>query len=197
MKKKLLLLVALGIMSLSITACGKEEADPIKEDLEQYLSTDLPAIQGEQQAAIDAYNNYFTQENPDSQELLTALNTDIIPKYEQFLSKLSSISPETEEVNAIKEQYYKSCSLQYDALVQVAKSLEDCDSDLLEAANDLIKQSKSELAAYESQLNILASEHQIILNNGTETIDLNSKSGDANETTSADTQAEDTTEAAE
>ena len=161
--KRLTLLAALTGLICCMTACGKSDA--VKDDLYSYL-TDMTDIQELQREAINEYNSYVTSETSDSQQLLQALNDSIIPKYETYVSELNALAPETEEVQEVKAVCVNGANKQLEALNKVAEAIEACDTDILSEADALIAEAEGMFADYEGQLNILASEHEITLVNG-------------------------------
>ena len=158
--KKITVAVCLTGLMLSATACGK--SDPVKDDLYTYL-TDMSDAQALQKEAIDEYNAKVSGEDADSQQLLTALNDTIIPKYQEYLDALDAVAPETEEVQAVKAVCVDGASKQMEALQKVAEAITDCDTDMLNDADDLIAESETIFADYESQVQALADEHEITL----------------------------------
>lgn len=167
MKKKLKKLTATVILTglmLCITACGKSDA--VKDDLYTYLS-DMQSVQELQKEAINEYNAYVNNADANSQELLSALQSSIIPKYENYLTQLNEVTAETEEVQNVKAVCVNGANKQMDALKKVAEAIEACDTDILSEADTLITESETILTDYENQLNTLAGEHDIsLVNNG-------------------------------
>jgi len=160
--KKLVATVLLSGVMLAMTACGKTDA--VQDDLYTYLNN-MTEAQVLQQEAITEYNTYVTSADADSQQLLTALNDSIIPKYQNYMAKLDAVTPETEEVQTVKAACEAGANKQLDALNKVVEAINACDTDLLNEADTLIRESEQAFADYESQLQTLASEHNIELVN--------------------------------
>lgn len=161
MKKIIGVIVLTGLM-LCTAACGKSDA--VKDDLYTYLNNMQP-VQELQKEAINEYNGYVNNNDSNSQELLTALQNSIIPKYESYLTELNAITAETEEVQNVKNVCVNGANKQMDALKKVAEAIEACDTDILAEADALITESESIFTDYENQLNTLAGEHDINLVN--------------------------------
>lgn len=161
--KKLTAWTALVGLMIGITACGK--ADAVKDDLYTYLN-EMAEIQDLQKEAINEYNSYVTSEEADSQQLLAALNSSIIPKYENYLTELNAVAPTTEDVQNVKAVCVNGANKQMEALKKVAEAITACDTDILNEADKLIVEAETIFADYESQLNVLANEHEITLTNG-------------------------------
>lgn len=158
-KRRIATLILAGLM-LSLTACGK--ADAVKDDLYTYL-TDMSEVQNLQKAAINEYNVHVAGDDADSQQLLTALRTSIIPKYENYLAELDAVPAETEEVQEVKSICVDGANKQLDALTKVAEAIEACDTDMLNEADTLIVESEALFSDYENKLSALATEHEITL----------------------------------
>lgn len=183
--KKLTAAIILAGLMICITACGKSDA--VKDDLYTYLN-DMQSVQELQKEAINEYNGYVNNADANSQELLTALQSSIIPKYEDYLTQLNAVTAETEEVQNVKIVCVNGANKQMDALKKVAEAIEACDTDILSEADALITESETILTDYESQLNTLAGEHDISLVNSGSTGDTATVSDEATE--GSDTEAE-------
>lgn len=172
--KKLAVTVVLAGIMLCMAACGKKDA--VKDDLYSYL-TEMAEVQELQKTAINEYNNCVGSPEADSQQLLAALNDSIIPTYEEYITKLNAVAPETEEVQSVKAACVDGANKQMDALNKVKEAIEACDTDMLSEADALISEAEGLFDAYETQLEALASEHEITL--------VNQGSGGAADTTDA------------
>lgn len=158
--KKMTVVICLAGLMLSATACGK--SDPVKDDLYNYLTL-MSGAQTLQKEAIDEYNAKVSGEDADSQQLLTALNDTIIPKYQEYLDALDATAPETEEVQAVRAICVDGSNKQMEALQKVAEAITDCDTDMLNDADDMIAEAESLFVDYESQVQALADSHEITL----------------------------------
>lgn len=178
MIKRLSVLTALVGIMVCMTACGKSDA--VKDDLYTYLN-EMAGIQDLQKEAINEYNSYVTSAEADSQQLLTALNNSIIPKYESYLTELNAVAPATEDVQNVKAVCVNGANKQMDALKKVAEAIAACDTDILNEADKLIGEAETIFADYESQLNVLANEHEITLTNGGSDIIQENNTGEGTE----------------
>lgn len=163
-KKKVLAFALLIGTMICLGACGKK--DEVKDDLVTYVN-DMTEAQKLQQEAIDTYNSYVNDPEMDSQELLTALTDTIIPKYSEYLDAINALAPATTEVTDVKLACVEGANKQYAALTKVKEAIEACDSDMLTEADSLIQESVQLFQDYETQLNTLAEEHEVMLINGT------------------------------
>lgn len=162
LNKKLMVMMVLTGLMVCLGGCGKKDA--VKEDLCAYINN-MEEAQQLQQEAINSYNSYVNASEPDSQKLLTALEDTIIPTYARYLDAVNALTPETEEVTALKQVCAEGANKQYAALEKVKEAIEACDSDLLAEADALIQESVELFENYETQLNTLAAEHEVTLVN--------------------------------
>lgn len=162
LNKKLMVTIVLTGLMVCLGACGKKDA--VKDDLCTYINN-MAEAQQLQQEAINSYNSYVNASEPDSQELLEALENTIIPTYSQYLDAVNAVEAATEEVTALKLVCVEGANKQYAALVKVKEAITACDSDLLTEADALIQESVELFGDYEAQLNTLAAEHEVTLVN--------------------------------
>ena len=66
-------------------------------------------------------------------------------------------------MQAVKAVCVDGANKQMEALQKVAEAITDCDTDMLNDADDLITESETIFADYESQVQALAGEHEITL----------------------------------
>src|SRR5882724_4886540 len=100
------------IFILALAACS---SDDVQKDLLNYINTELPKVSALEKEAVAAYesisgNNYTT----DSTMYYTIKQT-VLPKYEEFSSKLTAIQPATEEISAMHGEYIKAAGDQMEA----------------------------------------------------------------------------------
>lgn len=149
----------------TLIGCGK--TDPVKDELYTFVNEDLAAVKTEQNAAINEYNGYFAQEDVDTDALLAALDSSIIPAYEGVLEELNAIETSTDEVGALKTQYVEGATLQLEALRLTKEAIENGNVDALSEASAKIQEAKVAFSDYQSDLRILASEHNLQIQNDT------------------------------
>ncbi len=160
--KKLTVVATLAGMMVCMTACGKK--DVVKDDLYAYL-TQMTEVQEAQKSAITEYNTCVANPEADSQQLQTALNDSIIPKYESYITQLNGVAPETEEVQNLHASCVDAANKQLEALKKVSEAIAACDTDMLADADALISEAELLFDSYETQVETLASEHEITLMN--------------------------------
>ena len=188
--KKILKYIVLSIVSVGMlagfTACGAK-SDPVKDDLYNYLN-EMETIQTVQQQAINDYNSYVNDKESDSQELLTALESNIIPNYENYISQLNALAPVTEEVQNVKAVCVNGANKQLEALNKVVEAIKACDTNMLTEADILIGESESIFADYEKQLSDLAAQHEIALVSSRTGAGASESSDDASEDAGSDSE---------
>ena len=141
MKRRLLITMIAVALAFSLTGCGskKEEqttatteaASEVKDEFIQFVGTDIPKVEKDEADVMNKYNAYFAEgTSVDTGALLKDLSENLLPKYKTFLDSVESIEVKTDEVMALKDQYYDAMNTQYEALQQVETAVKDKNKDL-------------------------------------------------------------------
>jgi len=171
MKKKLYMLMLTIVMVVCVCGCKKEKKEEttdtknvLKEDIVEFVNTELPAIKDKRDTAIGIYNSYFSSESKDLKTFLSDLNTKALPGMEEYITELSAIEVATSEVSNLKDLYLQSSRKQYEAMVLVVSAIEGENPNYLSQADSLIAESEALLIQFDSQLKLLSSENNITIN---------------------------------
>lgn len=162
MKKRLFALLLVGVLLVLLTACG--DSNPVTDDLKFYME-DMNEIQSIHTDAIAAYNDYFSNEEATSDQLLKIMNSTVIPGFDDYIEKSGEIKPETEEVKEVKSIYDEYIGLQYDAMNMVAEAIANQDTGKLSEANDALSSANSKYSDYKGKVSVLATDNGISLVN--------------------------------
>ena len=122
MKRRLLISMMAVALAFSLTGCGskKEEqttatteaASEVKDEFIQFVGTDIPKVEKDEADVMNKYNAYFAEgTSVDTDALLKDLSENLLPKYKTFLDSVESIEVKTDEVMALKDQYYDAMRL--------------------------------------------------------------------------------------
>ena len=178
MKKKLILVMT-AVLCFSMAACGKteetteattegpsvaaEEAVITSQDeIVQLVNTDLPAIAGDRDSAVAIYNAYYEEgAEIDSETWKTQLIDTAIPTYDAYLEKLRALSYTNGEVQNLLDIYIKSAEYQKEAMQDVVDAITNVDTDMLDAANSAVTDSKTYMKMYEDELTRLCATYGI------------------------------------
>lgn len=202
MKRRLLITMMAVALAFSLTGCGskKEEqttatteaASEVKDEFIQFVGTDIPKVEKDEADVMNKYNAYFAEgTSVDTDALLKDLSENLLPKYKTFLDSVESIEVKTDEVMALKDQYYDAMNTQYEALQQVETAVKDKNKDLQTEAQKMLSDAQSKYTAYNDAVYALAQKENITLNGEIAT----TATSEAGSTTEADTEAIDPSEA--
>ncbi|MDD6404767.1 MAG: hypothetical protein PUG00_03090 [Clostridiales bacterium] len=202
MKRRLLITMMAVALAFSLTGCGskKEEqttatteaASEVKDEFIQFVGTDIPKVEKDEEDVMNKYNAYFAEgTSVDTDALLKDLSENLLPKYKTFLDSVKSIEVKTDEVMALKDQYYDAMNTQYEALQQVETAVKDKNKDLQTEAQKMLSDAQSKYTAYNDAVYALAQKENVTLNGEIAT----TATSEAGSTTEADTEAIDPSEA--
>lgn len=202
MKRRLLITMMAVALAFSLTGCGskKEEqttatteaASEVKDEFIQFVGTDIPKVEKDEEDVMNKYNAYFAEgTSVDTDALLKDLSENLLPKYKTFLDSVESIEVKTDEVMALKAQYYDAMNTQYEALQQVETAVKDKNKDLQTEAQKMLSDAQSKYTAYNDAVYALAQKENVTLNGEIAT----TATSEAGSTTEADTEAIDPSEA--
>ena len=202
MKRRLLITMMAVALAFSLTGCGskKEEqttatteaASEVKDEFIQFVGTDIPKVEKDETDVMNKYNAYFAEgTSVDTDALLKDLSENLLPKYKTFLDSVESIEVKTDEVKALKDQYYDAMNTQYEALQKVETAVKDKNKDLQTEAQKMLSDAQSKYTAYNDAVYALAQKENVTLNGEIAT----TATSEAGSTTEADTEAIDPSEA--
>lgn len=202
MKRRLLITMMAVALAFSLTGCGskKEEqttatteaASEVKDEFIQFVGTDIPKVEKDEADVMNKYNAYFAEgTSVDTDALLKDLSENLLPKYKTFLDSVKSIEVKTDEVMALKDQYYDAMNTQYEALQQVETAVKDKNKDLQTEAQKMLSDAQGKYTAYNDAVYALAQKENVTLNGEIAT----TATSEAGSTTEADTEAIDPSEA--
>ena len=202
MKRRLLITMMAVALAFSLTGCGskKEEqttatteaTSEVKDEFIQFVGTDIPKVEKDEADVMNKYNAYFAEgTSVDTDALLKDLSENLLPKYKTFLDSVESIEVKTDEVMALKDQYYDAMNTQYEALKQVETAVKDKNKDLQTEAQKMLSDAQSKYTAYNDAVYALAQKENVTLNGEIAT----TATSEAGSTTEADTEAIDPSEA--
>ncbi|MCB5239007.1 hypothetical protein AB1L07_26460 [Niallia alba] len=143
---------------LLFTACS---ADPVKEDLVQYINEDMKTAFELEVKAVSAYDSVSGINYSDDWTMYDTIQTTVIPNYNEFIKELNRVKVETEELREIHEIYIEGADIQYNAFVKILTALETQDIALVEEANSMLEEARKLIRQYINELEKLAKEHEV------------------------------------
>lgn len=202
MKRRLLMTMMAMVLAFSFTGCGNKKADEatatteaaseVKDEFIKFVGTDIPKMDTEEAEIMKKFNSYFAEETAvDTDALLKDLTDNLLPNYKTFLDDVQAIEVKTDEVKALKDQYYDAMNAQYEAMQKVEAAVKDKNKDIQTEAQKLLSDAQSKYTAYNDAVYALAQKENVTLNGEIAT----TATSEAGSTTEANTEAIDPSEA--
>jgi hypothetical protein len=108
-------------------------SDPVKLDIRNY-STQLKYLTEQEQDVINRWNSVSGTHFVNDGFMYQALDTYIIENYEQFVTKLEKIQPQTKEVQDLHAMYVKGAEKQLEAFKMMREGVLKKDKDIMNNA---------------------------------------------------------------
>ncbi|WP_237662815.1 hypothetical protein [Sutcliffiella horikoshii] len=157
MKRQLCLFTLLFVMLLS--ACSSTDSE--KDDLINYINTELPKVADLEFEAIDSYSSVSGQNYTDDWTMYEIIDTITIPAYEEFITELENIRPKSEAVREIHEIYIEGSNSQLQGFKMIRVALEQQDYDKVFEANEHLDKGRTKIRQFQTKLEDLMHEHGV------------------------------------
>lgn len=151
--KKTLSLIILFVMSLTLLAgCG----DPLYDDFDNFLNVEMKGV-NENYEKIQA--EAATWETLEDEAALAASISDVmLPLVEDSLAQLENINPQTEEVQALKDQFVAIMTAYQEGFNEILVGIQELDEEKMLAGNDKVTEGLNLVGEYNASLEALADE---------------------------------------
>ena len=152
--KKLLALLLMVVMSFTLlTGCS----DPVYDDLSNFLNVEMVDVNADYTKITEEVGTWETLE--DDAAIKKSIDDTLLPLVNGSLEKLKDITPETEEVKAIKDKYVKVMETYKTGFEALSEGCETQDDDTINAATEKLSEAVSLLDEYNKALEELSKEH--------------------------------------
>ena len=153
--KKIFALLLMVIMSVTLLAgCG---TDPVYEDLSNYLNVEMVKVNAEYEKLTAEVGTWETLE--DDAAIKKSIDDTPLPLVNGSLEKLKDITPETEEVKAIKDKYVKVMETYKTGFEALSEGCETQEEATINAGSQKLEEAVELLDEYNKALEELAKEH--------------------------------------
>ena len=149
------------VMSLFIIGLSACTNDPIRNDLLNYLNVKIEPLIALQDEALDAWTANTGDNYKDDPTLYSALTGTIIPKYDEFTTKLEAIKPGTPEVQKIQDLLLEATKLRDEAFKTCKEAIDKQDPDLINTSNEKLASSETKMQEYWAALKELGEKHNV------------------------------------
>ena len=153
--KKILALLLMVVMSVTLLAgCG---TDPVYEDLSNYLNVEMVEVNADYEKITAEVGTWETLE--DDNAIKKSIDDTLLPLVNGSLEKLKGITPETEEVKAIKDKYVKVMEAYKTGFEALSEGCETQEEATINAGSQKLEEAVELLDEYNKALEELAKEH--------------------------------------
>jgi hypothetical protein len=153
------------VFALALAACSGDE---VQKDLINYINTELPKVATLEDEAIDAYGSVAGENYKNDSIMYATINETVIPKYEQFYGKLSSVHPATKEVTIMHEEYVKAAKDQLEGFKLISLAIEKQDPEIIKQGNADIDEAKNLLDLWRKDLDEKCKAHGVVFEKSAE-----------------------------
>ncbi|MGW9128150.1 hypothetical protein ACWGPW_24565 [Paenibacillus chitinolyticus] len=154
------IMISLIAIVLLLSGCGRDE---VKEDIENYINTEIPKLADIEKKAISGYTAVTGSNYTSDDALYGALTEEILPSYGDFITGLEKIKPTTPELQKLHEQYVTAANNQQSAFIMIVSAIEKQDSAEIASANEKLANARQMVRDFQTNLFKLADSHGIKL----------------------------------
>lgn len=163
---------ALAYFNRALTSLGAENYEQAINDMRKAVelgnktaknyqdfftySVEIRKISSLEKSAIGSFNNVIGKNYVNDETLRVALNDKVIPSYLIYLSKLESISPQTEELRSLHNIMIEGVRLQNKGFEDMLSALRSANRTELKEANLKIQKGKEKIKEYGEKYKIIA-----------------------------------------
>ncbi|EIT84265.1 lipoprotein [Fictibacillus macauensis ZFHKF-1] len=139
-----------------------------KEELTTYVNKTVPGYRDEEVSIMQKYTKAVSEDYKDDQQLKDTLKNDIIPPYEKFYKKVSSIQLQSPELKKAHQKYLDGINNQltgYKSMVKL-KNLTGPNAEKTKEGQEIaqhFKQTIEDFSEYKKAVKDLADKHNIKL----------------------------------
>ena len=152
--KKIFALLLMVVMAFTLlTGCS----DPVYDDLENFLNVEMGEVNAEYEKLTAEVGTWETLE--DDASIKKSIDDTLLPLVNGSLEKLKDITPETEEVKAIKDKYVKVMETYKTGFEALSEGCETQDEATINAGSQKLEEAVELLDEYNKALEELAKEH--------------------------------------
>jgi uncharacterized lipoprotein NlpE involved in copper resistance len=154
-------ITCVAFLVLALVGCS----NPIRDDLLNYINTEIPKIVTYEAEAIAAYESVSGNNYSDDSTMYEVLTETIIPTYRDLVDGVEAITLrlKTKEVRVLNEKYVEAVNTQMNGFIILMTALETQDGGLMVDFNE--RQDKGRRLAREWQIELqdLCNQHGVEL----------------------------------
>lgn len=158
MKKIMASISALLICITVLAGCG---ADPVQDDLINYINNQLPTIATLEKKVTSEYQAVKSDSKADDATFGAKLKDVIIPAAAELIAKAKATVPATEEVKKVHDKYIASVTEQSEAFAILLDAAGKNDAELAKTANVKLTKAEKLSKEYLADLETLKKDHNV------------------------------------
>lgn len=158
MLKKKFIILLVTLISLLMAGCF---SDPVKDDLEEYVNEGILPLMSDEEEILSLYGSVTGNNYTDDYVLYETIQSDIIPKYQNFITAIEDIRPKTSEVRELHEIYIKASNDQYNAMIMILDAIEYQDHGVIKEANEKLDGARRLMRDFQYELEELLDNHNL------------------------------------
>ena len=141
-------------------------SNPIKEDLLNYINTELPKVAEVETIAIEAYDSVSGDNYEDDYTMYETLTETVIPTYRKLLTGIEGITVrlKTKEVRALNEKYIEAVTTQNNGFALLMNILETQDASKIPDFNERMDKGRKLVREWQIEIQDLCRKNGIQFN---------------------------------
>jgi len=147
------------IFATVLTGCGK--ADPVQEDLINYLNNQLPPLTDLAVKVTSEFEAAAVDNNATDATFAAKLKDVIIPASDNLLTKTKAVVPATEKLLKVHSKYIALVTEQHEAYALYLKAAQKNDDATSNTANEKMEHSIKVTDEFLADLETLKKEHKV------------------------------------
>lgn len=153
--KKIICILSFALL----VACG---ANPVQQDLVNYINVEMEKVRDLESAAVQAYASVSGENYENDSIMYAVISQTVVPNYQEFYNTLSSIKPATDEVASLHREYVRAASDQLEAFTLILEAIEKQDMQIINRANEDLSQARALLSLWREDLDSACVKHNVV-----------------------------------
>ena len=156
---------AITILSVLFTLLTGCASDPVADDLTNYMNNQMQTVSKIQNTYLTLLNDISDSEDADVQTVITKIQEEVLPSSDKLIAEAKKIVPATVEIKNLHNKYVAAMIKQNNGLAMMLEGLKNSNNETVAAGSKKITEANSEYALFINELNDLAKEHGLVVQN--------------------------------
>lgn len=160
MNKTISTMVSVLIGAAMLIGCSP--ADPVQDDLIDYINNQLPTLTEPENTVITEYAAVTGENYVDDATLAARLQEVVIPAAEDLLAKSTAIAPATAEVSAVHSKYIAATTEQLEAFKLLLEAVQTGNAATVDTVNEKLAHADTVSNEFLADLETLKTDHNVV-----------------------------------